>query len=140
LRYRLPLAEIVVDFYDRIKTISSGYASFDYDEAGMDVCDVVKLDLRLNGEPVDALCVICDRSKAEGRARRLTQKLKEKIDRQNFEVVIQAAIGSKILARERIGTNRMPQQQTARKHYTRAQSGEIGGTSFPVHPRAVALC
>ena len=62
----------------------------------------MKLDLRLNGEPVDALCVICDRSKAEGKARKLTAKLKEKIDRQNFEVVIQAAIGAKVLARERI--------------------------------------
>jgi len=107
LRYRLPLAEIVVDFYDRIKTISSGYASFDYDEAGMQECDVVKLDLRLNGEPVDALCVICDRSRAEIRGKRLTAKLKEKIDRQNFEVIIQAAIGtSKIISRERVAPYR----------------------------------
>jgi translation elongation factor EF-4 len=106
LRYRLPLSEIVVDFYDRIKTISSGYASFDYEECGYEVADIVKLDLRLNGEPVDALCVICDRSKAEGRARKLTAKLKEKIERQNFEVIIQAAIGSKVLARERIAPYR----------------------------------
>lgn len=102
LRYKLPLSEIVVDFYDQIKTISSGYASFDYDECGYEIADIVKLDLKLNGEPVDALCVVCDRSKAEQRARKLTAKLKEKIDRQNFEVIIQAAIGTKIIARDRI--------------------------------------
>ena len=106
LRYKLPMSEIVVDFYDAVKTISSGYASFDYDEAGYEPADVVKLELRLNGEPVDALSAICDRSKAEARARRLCAKLKDKIDRQNFEVIIQAAIGSKILARERLAPYR----------------------------------
>jgi elongation factor 4 len=106
LRYKLPLSEIVTDFYDRIKTISSGYASFDYEECGMQLADIVKLDLRLNGEPVDALCAICDKTKVEARAKRLTSKLKEKIDRQNFEVVIQAAVGGKILARERIAPYR----------------------------------
>jgi translation elongation factor EF-4 len=79
LRYRLPLSEIVVDFYDRIKTISSGYASFDYEESGMEVSDIVKLELRLNGEAVDALSTIVDRGKAESRARKLCAKLKEKV-------------------------------------------------------------
>ena len=102
LEYHLPLAEIVFDFYDKLKSISRGYASLDYHLAGYRASKMVKLDLLVNGEPVDALSLICHRDKAATLGRALAAKMKQLIPRQLFEVVIQAAFGGKILCRETV--------------------------------------
>ena len=102
LEYRLPLAEVVLDFYDKLKSCSRGYASFDYHVAGYQEADLVKLDILVNGEPVDALALIVHRASAYPRARTLAAKLKEMIPRQLFEVVIQAAIEGRVIARETV--------------------------------------
>ena len=106
LVYRLPLNEVVFDFYDRLKSISKGYASFDYELDGYGENDLVKLDIRVNDEPVDALAMIVHRSVAEGRGRQLCERLKELIPRQMFKIAIQAAIGGKIIARENVSAMR----------------------------------
>lgn len=106
LRYKLPLNEIATDFYDKLKSLSSGYASFDYEEAGYEAAKLVKMDILLNGVPVDALASIVHVDQAYYRGKELVEKLREVIDRQLFEVVIQAAVGAKILARERIAPMR----------------------------------
>ena len=102
LSYRLPLNEIVLDFYDRLKSCTQGYASFDYDFAGYQPSKVVKVDILLNGEAVDALSFIAPRDVAQFRARRLAERMKEEIPQQLYEVAIQAAIGHKIIVRETV--------------------------------------
>ncbi len=102
LHYDIPLAEIVTDFYDRLKSVSRGYASFDYEHKDMRRSDLVKLDLLINGDALDALSIIMHRDKAHTWGRELCRKLKDLIPRQLFEVVIQAAMGSKIIAREAV--------------------------------------
>ena len=102
LHYDLPLAEVVVDFYDRLKSVSRGYASFDYEHKEMRAGPLVRLDILINGDLLDALAVIIHRDKAYEWGRRLCSKLKELIPRQMFEVAIQAAIGNKIISRESV--------------------------------------
>ncbi len=102
LTFQMPLSEIVFDFYDKLKSISKGYASFDYHIAGYQDADLVKLDIMLNGESVDALSTLIHRAHAYDFGRRMCEKLKELIPRHQFDIAIQAAIGAKIIARETV--------------------------------------
>lgn len=106
LRYKLPLNEVATDFYDQLKSLSSGYASFDYEDGGYEPADLVKMDILLNGKPVDALSVIVHRDQAYYIGRDMVGRLRKVIKRQLFEVAIQAAIGSRVLARESIAPYR----------------------------------
>ncbi|MEL6275779.1 MAG: elongation factor 4, partial [Bacteroidota bacterium] len=106
LQFELPLAEIVFDFYDRLKSISRGYASFDYQPLDYRESALVKMDIKLNGENVDALSALVHRDKAQSFGRQICKKLKELLPRQQFVIAIQAAIGAKIIARETISAMR----------------------------------
>lgn len=102
LTFEMPMGEIVFDFYDKLKTISKGYASFDYHQIGYRQSDLVKLDIRLNSEPVDALSSLIHRSNSYDFGKKICEKLRELIPRQQFEIIIQASIGAKIIARESV--------------------------------------
>ena len=102
LTYEFPLAEVIYDYFDRLKSVTSGYGTMDYELIGFRADDLVKLNILVNGVPVDALSVIVHRSRAEYRGRRLIARLKKEIDRHLFEIPIQAAIGNRVIARETI--------------------------------------
>ena len=102
LRYTMPLGEIIFDFFDQLKSRTKGYASLNYEDAGEQLADLVKVDVLLNGDAIDAFSAIVDRDSAHWYGNKMTKKLKELIPRQQFEVPIQAAIGAKIIARENI--------------------------------------
>ena len=102
MEYEIPLSEIVFDFYDRLKSVSRGYASMDYEPIGYRGSDLIKLDVLVNGEPVDALSIIVHKERSYERGRDLIQKLRSLIPRQLYEVIIQASIGSRIIARESV--------------------------------------
>jgi len=102
LTFEMPMGEIVFDFYDKLKTISKGYASFDYHQIGYRQSDLVRLDIKLNGEPVDALSSLIHRSNSYDFGKKICEKLKELLPRQQFEIIIQASIGAKIIARETV--------------------------------------
>jgi GTP-binding protein LepA len=102
LTYEIPLAEVIYDFYDKLKSVTKGYGTMDYDLIGFRSGELVKMDILVNGDRVDALSVIVHKSKAEGRGRKLLVRLKEEIDKHLFEIPLQAAIGGKIIARETI--------------------------------------
>ena len=104
--YKLPLNEILMDFFDQLKSRTKGYASFDYEISGYEPSNLVKLDIKINDDPVDALSFITHRDKSQERGRQLVEKLKEVIPRQQFEIKIQAAIGAKVIAAERISALR----------------------------------
>ena len=106
LSYDLPLAEVIYDMHDRLKSITRGYGTMDYDMVGYFAADLVRMDILVNGNKVDALSVICHRADADRRGRAVVKKLKEEIDRHMFEVAVQAAIGSRVIARETVKAQR----------------------------------
>jgi len=106
ITYLIPMAEMVIDYYDKLKTLTKGYASMEYDLDSYTEADLVKMDIMINGEPVDALSLITHRSQAQSKGRSLCKKMKELIPRQQFQIAIQAGVGAKILARETLSALR----------------------------------
>jgi GTP-binding protein LepA len=104
--YEMPLAEVVFDFFDKMRSVSRGYASLDYEMAGYSTSELVKLDILINGEPLDALSVIVHKENSYHRGLEICQKLKDVIPKQMFEVAIQAAIGSRVIARTTVSAMR----------------------------------
>ena len=102
ITYELPLAEVIYDLHDKLKSATRGYGTMDYEVIGYFPADLVRMDILVNGKKVDALSVICDRNDADRRGRAVCKKLKEEIDRHMFEVAVQAAIGSRVIARETV--------------------------------------
>jgi GTP-binding protein LepA len=134
LTYELPLNEVVMDFFDRLKSISRGYASLDYDFLEYRAGDLVKLDIVINGERVDALSLIVHRENAHYRGRELAAKMRELIPRQMFDVAVQAAIGAHIIARETVKAMRKKQllekQKAGKKRMKQVGSVEIPQEAF----------
>jgi GTP-binding protein LepA len=102
LTYELPLAEVIYDLHDKLKSITRGYGTMDYELIGYRPADLVRVDILVNGNRVDALAIICNRADADRRGRAVVKKLKEEIDRHMFEIAVQAAIGSRVIARETV--------------------------------------
>ena len=102
ITYQLPLNEIVYDFFDKLKSITKGYGSFEYEVSGLSASNLVKLDIKLNGDIVDALSVIVHRDRAQMRGKVLCERLRKTINRQQFDVAVQAAVGNRIISRETV--------------------------------------
>jgi GTP-binding protein LepA len=132
LIYELPLGEIVLDFYDQLKSRTRGYASFDYDLSGFRPGELVRVDILVGGEPVDALSLILHKDRAYDTGRLLVERLRKEIPRQMFDVPIQAAIGSRVIARETVKAKRklLEKQKKGKKRMKQVGSVEVPQEAF----------